>query len=70
MITKLVKKHRLILFGILLGAIGGFLYWKFIGCNSGSCPITSSPVNSTLWGAVMGGLLLSLFKNNGNEKSE
>ena len=37
----------------------GFLYYKFIGCSSGSCPITSNPMNSTLYGAVMG-LLITL----------
>ena len=26
-----------------------------------TCPITSSPVNSSIWGAAMGGLLLSSF---------
>lgn len=70
MVAKLLKKHWLTLLGIVLGAVGGFLYWKFIGCNSGSCPITSSPVNSAIWGSAMGGLLLSLFKKKENKKSE
>lgn len=30
-------------------------------CTTGTCPITSSPVNSSIWGAAMGGLLLSSF---------
>ena len=47
--------------GILIGAVGGFLYWRYVGCASGTCPITSSPVMSTLWGALMGGLLFSMF---------
>lgn len=29
--------------------------------TTGTCPITSSPVNSSIWGAAMGGLLLSSF---------
>jgi hypothetical protein len=28
--------------GVLLGAIGGFSYYHFIGCNSGSCAIQSN----------------------------
>ena len=48
--------------GILAGAVGGYLYYHFIGCTSGSCPITSQPVNSTLYGAMMGGLFFSSFK--------
>ncbi|MBX2946185.1 MAG: hypothetical protein KF725_10150 [Cyclobacteriaceae bacterium] len=47
--------------GIVLGATAGFLYWYYIGCTSGSCVITSSPVNSTLYGGLMGGLLLNSF---------
>ena len=63
MIKRFFKRYWLTMLGIILGALGGFLYWKFVGCESGTCPITSSPVNSSLWGAVMGGLLLSLFKS-------
>ncbi|MBL7844183.1 MAG: hypothetical protein KF846_11065 [Cyclobacteriaceae bacterium] len=49
--------------GIALGAAAGFLYWYYIGCTSGSCAITSSPVNSTLYGGLMGGLLLNIFES-------
>ena len=55
-------KNKLTVLGILAGAVGGYLYYHFIGCTSGSCPITSQPVNSTLYGAMMGGLLFSSFK--------
>jgi hypothetical protein len=44
--------------GAAIGGLLGFLYYKFIGCASGTCPITSKPLNSVLYGAVMG-LLLS-----------
>ncbi len=50
------------IFGIVVGAVAGYLYWKFIGCNTGSCAIISSPKNSTLYGALIGGLLFSMFK--------
>lgn len=62
MIKELFKRHWLTMAGVVIGAIGGFLYWRFVGCSTGTCPITSSPVNSSIWGAVMGGLLLSMFK--------
>lgn len=39
---------------VLLGAAGGFLYYKFIGCKTGACPITSNPWISTLYGALIG----------------
>ena len=67
MIKKVFTQYRLVLLGVVIGALGGYLYWLFIGCSSGSCPITSSPLLSSLWGAVMGGLLFSIFKRE--EKS-
>lgn len=42
--------------GGLLGATGGFLYWKLVGCQGGSCAIWSSPWKSTLAGLVLGSL--------------
>jgi len=40
------------------GAIVGYSYYYFIGCNAGgSCPITSNPYISTLYGAFMGVIL-------------
>lgn len=68
MIKEFIKKNWLTLAGILIGAIGGYLYWRYVGCTTGTCPITSSPVNSSLWGAVMGGLLLNLFKPGNTAK--
>lgn len=47
--------------GIMIGAVSGYLYWYFVGCASGSCAITSSPVNSTLYGSVLGFLLVNTF---------
>ena len=42
---------------LLIGALGGFLYWKFIGCNNGTCLIKSVWYWSTLWGAAVGYLV-------------
>jgi len=47
-------------FPVLLGAVGGFLYYNFVGCNEG-CAITGSPVNSTLYGSLIG-LVLTDWK--------
>ena len=62
MIKKLITNHWLYLLGAGFGAIAGFIYWQQVGCNSGTCMITSSPVNSSIYGAVMGALIFSLFK--------
>lgn len=37
-----------------IGALIGFGYYHFVGCRTGSCPITGSPYISTLYGAMMG----------------
>jgi len=64
---KLIIKNKLIFIGVVLGALGGYLYYHFVGCTSGTCSITSMPVNSTVYGALMGGLAFNLFqKNNTN----
>jgi hypothetical protein len=47
--------------GIIIGGIAGYLYYHFVGCASGSCAITSKPVNSTLYGSLLGGLLFNMF---------
>jgi uncharacterized membrane protein YedE/YeeE len=47
--------------GIIIGAIAGYLYYFYVGCASGTCAITSKPLNSTLYGALMGGLIFNLF---------
>jgi Family of unknown function (DUF6132) len=47
--------------GIVVGAIAGYAYYHYVGCDSGTCAITSKPVNSTLYGSVMGGLVFNLF---------
>ncbi|MFV8376638.1 hypothetical protein [Flavobacterium sp. LB1P71] len=49
--------------GIII-AIAGYLYYYNIGCASGTCAITSKPLNSTLYGGLMGGLLLNMFVKN------
>lgn len=69
-ISSWLKKHRLTLIGIPVGAIGGYLYWHFIGCSSGTCPITSNPMNSTLYGMLMGGLLGSSIKTKKIKEEE
>ena len=53
---------------ILAGGALGYAYYFFIGCNSGSCPITSSPYISTLYGSVIG-LVISIPGKKKEKKS-
>lgn len=60
-LKKFVKENALVIIGVIVGATGGYLYYHYVGCASGSCAITSKPINSTVYGAIMGGLLLSML---------
>lgn len=59
---KFILKYKLTFIGMAVGAIGGYLYYHFVGCASGNCAITSNPLNSTLYGALMGALLINTLK--------
>jgi phage shock protein E len=61
---KFILNNKVVLLGSLAGAVAGYLYYHFVGCGSGSCMITSRPVNSTLYGAVMGFLLSGSFRKS------
>ena len=58
-----MTKKAIIITGIgdVLGAIAGYFYYYYVGCASGTCAITSKPINSTLYGAAMGGLVFNMF---------
>jgi hypothetical protein len=62
-INWLSKRNNLILLaGIIIGTAAGFMYYYFIGCRTGSCPITSSPWLTMLWGAAAGYLIFDMFR--------
>ena len=60
---EFLKKHKILIIFTFLGMLGGFLYWKYVGCLSGSCPIKSVWYWSTLYGGLIG-LLLGSFIND------
>lgn len=51
-----------IIISMAVGGGLGFAYYKFVGCASGTCPLTSNPWISTIYGAVMGVLIATSFK--------
>jgi hypothetical protein len=67
---KFIAKYRLTLIGVGIGALVGYAYWYFIGCSSGTCAITSSPINSTLYFAFAGGLILNTFSSEPQKRKE
>ena len=58
---EFIRKYRYIILFTITGAVGGFLYWRFIGCQSGTCPIKSRWYLSTLWGSAFGYLSGSIL---------
>ena len=54
------KRIMKIAIGIVIGGLAGYLYYYFIGCD-GTCPISSNPWRSIVYGSVMGTLLGSAF---------
>lgn len=59
------KISVLALIGLVIGAIGGYIYYVQVGCASGTCAITSNPWMSTAWGGAFGYLIFDMF----NKKS-
>jgi hypothetical protein len=48
-----------LLVGIVVGGLLGYGWYKLVGCSTGACPLTSHPVISTVYGAVLGALVAS-----------
>jgi hypothetical protein len=55
-----VKKYLPEIIGAVIGAIGGFLYWKYVGCVSGTCTIKSNWYLMVPWGMLLGYLAGSI----------
>ena len=65
--TKFLNKSNLrkMGIGVFLGGVVGYAYYYFVGCKSGTCAITSSPVISTLYGVLLGVLWTFPTKKKG-----
>ncbi len=45
--------------GAALGGAAGYAYYRFVGCSTGACPLTSNPWISTAYGMLVGGMIAS-----------
>lgn len=68
MIKSLMVSYWRPALGLLLGAVAGYAYWYFYGCDAG-CTITGSPWNSSLYFAFMGYLLQGIFTKSNKDKA-
>lgn len=57
------------LIGGAAGAVLGYLYYYFVGCATGACPITANPVSATVYGLVLGLLLAGAFVPSRGKKT-
>lgn len=67
--TSFFKKISILaVIGLVVGAIGGYIYYLKVGCVSGTCAITSNPWMSTAWGAAFGYLVFDMFNGKKAKK--
>ena len=57
---KTLKKYLPEIIGTLLGAVVGYLYWKYVGCVSGTCTIKSNWYFMIPWAMLLGYLAGSI----------
>jgi len=50
-----------VVIGVIVGGVLGYAAYRFIGCSTGACPLTSNPWISTIYGMVLGAVFLRGF---------
>ncbi len=66
---KIDKKIIVLLVSGAIGALLGYAYYYFIGCNSGGCPLTSNWYVTTIYGLVAGIVVGFPSKKKDNEQN-
>jgi len=62
-VKEIIKSNIITIAGLGLGMAGGFLYWKYVGCASGTCPLTSNWMIMLVYGGVTGSLLGNMVQD-------
>ena len=64
-----IKRWKKIRTGMIVGFIGGYLYYYYYGCTAGACHITSSPVLSPIYGMAVGALIWDNLNPDGKDRN-
>lgn len=51
-----------LILGVVIGGGLGFASYKFVGCSTGACPLTSNPWVSSIYGAILGLMVAGSFR--------
>lgn len=65
-----IMKYKKQLIGSLIGATIGALYYRFVGCKSGTCMITSNVFILVPYSALLGYLFVGIFTSKKETKGE
>lgn len=68
--NRWISSNKYYVLGAIVGALSGFMYYKYVGCITGTCTITSHPVYSTMYFAAFGAILVGAFKIDKKQSSK
>jgi len=64
---KIIRTYWKTAMFTVLGAGLGFAYWRFVGCTSGTCPLTANWHTSTLMGGLIGLMIVPKKRSNAEQ---
>ena len=65
-----VLNNKISIITSFIGAIAGYCYWYFVGCESGTCAITSVWYRTVIYGAIMGWLVGGIINDKFKKKKD
>ena len=66
----LKKKYVKTILGVSAGLVFGAVYYRLVGCKTGSCPLTSTVFRSMIYGGFMGFLVSQMFVPSSSKREK